>query len=118
MSTTFEIDSGTVIDPISFEYEERFTPFKDSNGEMIVSAYRSAPAGFNTLTPAQFNQWSSKADGSLRSILCYAPTTTTLTAYDNVVIDYQGSEISTGLYFYGSEFRVSHISTLRGFGEG
>jgi len=118
MSTTFEIDTGAVVDPISFEYEERHSPFKNSNGVMVVSAYRSAIARFNVLSTAQFNQWASKATGALRSVLCYAPTTTTLTAYENVIIDYLGSEISTGLYFYGSEFRVSHISTLRDFGGG
>lgn len=118
MSSTFTIDGGAVTDPISFEYEERFSSFEDSNGEMIVSAYHSAIARFNTLTTAQFNEWAVKADGALRSIHCYAPTTTTLTDYDNVIIEYLGSEIGTGIYFRGSEFRVSHISALQGFGEG
>jgi hypothetical protein len=109
---TFQIDGGNVAEPISFSWEERFSPFKDSNGMMIVSAYRSAIASFNTLELAEFAAWIAACDELLHSITVFSPLVTSTATYTNCIIEHMAGDISNGLYFYGSEFRVRHVSTV------
>jgi len=115
----FEIDGSPVKDPISFAYEEVFTPHDDSHGFHVPSAYRASVATFNVMTPAQFEDWVTAYDGQPHTIKFYAPNSNSLTDYSNVYIENLNTEISTGLYYYNASFRVWHISPagLSAFGE-
>lgn len=109
--TTFQIDGSDVKDPITFTYSELFSPFANSYGQMIVSAFYEATASFNVLTTAQFAAWQAADDGAVHTIRCPAPDTNTYTTYSGVIIEYTGSGISIGLSYYNSTFRVKHLST-------
>ena len=109
---TYQIDGGNVKDPLSFTWEERHSPFKDANGLMIVSAYRTALASFPAMTTAEFNAWITKCDEGLHSVKVSAPTSTTETTYTNCIIEHVAGDISTGLRYYNAEFRIRHLSTV------
>lgn len=109
--TTFQIDGSDVKDPITFTYAERFSPFANFYGEMVVSAFYEATAAFNVLTTSQFNAWQVADDGLVHTIRCFQPNSSTYATFSGVFIEYMGSTISTGLAYYGSQFRVKHLST-------
>lgn len=108
----FQIDGGDVKDPLSFTWEERHSPFKDANGLMIVSAYRTALASFPAMTTAQFNAWITKCDEGLHSVTVRSPLVTAEATYTNCIIEHATGDISTGLYYYNAEFRIRHVSTV------
>ena len=110
--TAFQIDGSDVKDPIDFAYEERFTPFRNANGRIVVSAYYSAVASFNVMTSAQYALWIAEDDGLSHSIKCPHPESNTYTTFTGVRIQRIGGDFSTGIYAYDMEFRITRINTL------
>lgn len=117
MASVFTIDGNPVKDPLTFSYEERYTPFRNSFGQIIVSAYASAVATFNEAdSKSDFYGWSQYGNEQPHTIVCPILTTPASTGtFAGAFIEYVSADISNGLYFYAAQFRVRHID-IQGLG--
>lgn len=113
MSSSYQIDGGSVKDPISFNYDELYQAGKDWMGIFVTSSYFSGVAQFNTLQKSEYSAWSAADDGATHTITIPKPNDpSTFATYSGVSIRCTSAGISNGLYFYGSQFKVTKIGYL------
>lgn len=112
MSAQFKLDGSTVNqDPINAPIAIRETLGYDHAGAPIFAPFYKTVLEFNAMVSANYAQWAAVCDGAAHSI--YMPSIgapASFATYTGVFLVMTGGNFSTGIYAYGVQIEVRHIS--------